>query len=62
MGRTIRDHCGVKSWISGPERVTQVVFHDDAMLNRRQQETVIAVTAPFEAREDYNLTRSWTPA
>jgi aspartyl-tRNA synthetase len=53
---TIRDHGGVKFLdLRDQSGVTQVVFHNDAMLGGVNRETVIAVTGTVEAREDYNI-------
>jgi len=53
---TIRDHGGVKFLdLRDQNGVTQVVFHDDAMLEGISRETVISVTGTVEAREAENV-------
>ncbi|SHH94183.1 aspartyl-tRNA synthetase [Sporobacter termitidis DSM 10068] len=53
---TIRDHGGVKFLdLRDESGVTQVVFHDDALLDGVNRETVIAVTGVVEARDEENV-------
>ena len=53
---TIRDHGGVKFLdLRDQNGVTQVVFHDDSMLDGVNRETVIAVTGVIEARDEDNV-------
>jgi aspartyl-tRNA synthetase len=53
---TIRDHGGVKFLdLRDQNGVTQVVFHDDRMLDGVNRETVIAVAGVVEARDEENI-------
>ena len=53
---SIRDHGGVKFLdLRDYSGVTQIVFHDDSMLDGVNRETVIAVTGVVEARDDDNI-------
>lgn len=53
---TIRDHGGVKFLdLRDQSGVTQVVFHDDAMLEGVGRETVISVTGVVEERDLENI-------
>lgn len=53
---TIRDHGGVKFLdLRDQSGVTQVVFHDDAMLEGVSRETVISVTGVVEERDLENI-------
>lgn len=53
---TIRDHGGVKFLdLRDHYGVTQIVFHDDTMLEGIHRETVIAVTGAVMARDEENL-------
>jgi aspartyl-tRNA synthetase len=53
---TIRDHGGVKFLdLRDQSGVTQVVFHDDSLLDGVNRETVIAVTGAVEMRDEENV-------
>jgi aspartyl-tRNA synthetase len=53
---TIRDHGGVKFLdLRDHYGITQIVFHDDTMLEGVHRETVIAVTGTVMARDEENL-------
>ncbi len=53
---TIRDHGGVKFLdLRDHYGITQIVFHDDTMLEGVNRETVIAVTGTVMARDEENL-------
>ncbi len=53
---TIRDHGGVKFLDLRDENgVTQIVFHDDSMLDGVTRESVIAVSGEIKARDEDNV-------
>lgn len=53
---TIRDHGGVKFLDLRDETgVTQIVFHDDSMLDNVNRESVIAVTGIVKRRDEENI-------